>query len=272
MGPLQGTTGTANGPAAVHFRTLTHARLQLPRLTPRPFLLAVGTLTAVRVRARGEASAEEQRAATAFYPLVGLGVGAVPAAALLLPFPPLPLATLALVAWVLVTGAGRLGGWAACCDAAFAPPGRRAAALADPRPGVSGVVGTVLLLLGKWTALVYAPPVAPLLAAPTARWAMVHALRSHPAAPGEGPGAALAGRGRLWAATAVLMAIVLPLVGASAEPLRLAGAVIAAAAAALLVGELLARRFGGVAAGVCGALGEAAELAALWAFVPLWRP
>ncbi|HEX2188940.1 MAG TPA: adenosylcobinamide-GDP ribazoletransferase, partial [Longimicrobiaceae bacterium] len=210
----------------------------------RPLLLAVGMLTAVRVPLRGEATAEELRAATAFYPLVGLAVGAVPAAMLLLPLPPLAVGTLALAAWVLVTGALHLDGWADCCDAAFAPPAgdapttreRRLAILRDPRLGTFGAAGLMLLLLGKWTALVYAAPVAPLLAAPTARWAMVHALRSHPAARPDGLGAALAGHGRLWTATAVLMAIVLPLVGASQEPLRMAGAVIAGAAAALAVG------------------------------------
>ncbi|HEV2150533.1 MAG TPA: adenosylcobinamide-GDP ribazoletransferase, partial [Longimicrobiaceae bacterium] len=164
-------------------------RYRVP-LSFRPLLLATATLTAVRVPLRGEASAEELRAATAFYPLVGLLVGAVPAAVLLLPLPPLPLATLALAAWVLVTGALHLDGWADCCDAAFAPAAgdaqatreRRLAILKDPRLGTFGGAGLALLLLGKWTGLVYAPAMAPLLVAPVARWAMVHALRSYPAA------------------------------------------------------------------------------------------
>ena len=242
----------------------------------RPFLLAVGTLTTVRVPLRGDVQKEELRAATAFYPLVGLLVGAVPAAVLLLPLPPVPAATLALVAWVGITGALHLDGWADCCDAAFAPPLASAAAtrerrlgiLKDPRLGTWGVLGIVLLLLAKWTALLYATPIAPLLAAPTARWAMVHALRAHPAARVDGLGAAIAGHGRLWTATGVLMAVVLPLIGTSSDPLRLAVVVIAGAAAALLAGEWLARRFGGVTGDVCGALGELAEVAALWVFVP----
>lgn len=245
-------------------------------VTLRPLLLALGTLTPVRVPARGDVSRDERAAATAFYPLVGLLVGAVPALALLLPLPPLPAATLALAAWVLATGALHLREVAECCDAAFASPlgsaaatrERRLAILRDPRPGAFGVAGLALLLLGKWTALVYATPVAPLLAAPVARWAMVHALRAHPAARVDGSGAAPVGEGRLWVATGVLMAVALPLVGTSSGPLRLALAVIVGAAAALVVGELLARRFGGVTGAVCGAVGETAELAALWVFVP----
>ncbi len=261
-----------------HFRTRAPSHPALPLALPsvRPLLLAVGALTTVRVPLRGEVAKEELRAATAFYPLVGLLVGAVPALVLLLPLPPVPLATLALLAWVLMTGALHLDGWADCCDAAFAPPlaseaatrERRLNILKDPRLGTFGVVGLGLLLLGKWTALVYATPIAPLLAAPVARWAMVHALRAHPAARVDGLGAAIAGHGRLWTATGVLMAVVLPLVGTSGDPLRLAIVVIAGAAAALLLGEWLARRFGGVTGDVCGALGEMAELAALWVFVP----
>jgi len=261
--------------ALSHSRTFALSHLPvLPAV--RPFLLAVATLTPARVPLRGEAAPEELRAATAFYPLVGLLVGALPALALLLPLPPVPVATAALAAWVLATGARHLAGWADCCDAAFAPPLASAAAtrerrlgiLRDPRLGTPGVVGVALLLLAKWTALVYATPIAPLLAAPVARWAMVHALRAHPAARVDATGAAVAGYGRLWTATGVLMAVVLPLVGTSGDPLRLAGVVIAGAAAALLAGEWLSRRFGGVSGAVCGALAEAAELAALWVFVP----
>jgi len=273
-GAAGGSRAVRRPRAASFFRFRTLRYPALPAV--RPFLLAVGTLTVLPVRVRGEVSPDELRAATAFYPLVGLLVALAPAAVLLLPLPPLPLGTLALAAWVLATGALHLDGWTDCCDAAFAPPAgnaaatreRRLAILKDPRVGTFGVAGLSLLLLGKWTALVYATPVAPLLAAPVARWAMVHALRAHPAARRNGLGAVLAGRGRLWTATGMLMAIVLPIIGTSGEPLRLAAAVIAGAIAALLVGEVLARRFGGVTGDVCGALGEAAELAVLWAFVP----
>lgn len=242
----------------------------------RPLLLALGTLTVLRVPVRGEVSAAELRASTAFYPLAGVAVGIVPAGLLLLPLPPLPRAALALAAWVVVTGALHLDGWADCCDAAFAPARpdpeatreRRLAILKDPHVGVFGVAGVGLLLLGKWSALAHAPALAPLVAAPVARWVMVYALRAHPPARSTGLGAALAGSVRLWGATAVLLALLLPLVGTSELPFRLATAVVAGGAAGLVAARLLAERFGGVTGDVCGAAGEAAELAALWAFLP----
>jgi adenosylcobinamide-GDP ribazoletransferase len=244
----------------------------------RPLLLALGTLTVLRVPVQEEATPAELRASTAFYPLAGLLVGLLPAGALLLPLPDLPRAALALAAWVVITGALHLDGWADCCDAAFAPARadaeatreRRLEILKDPRVGSFGVAGVVLLLLGKWTALVHAPAVAPLVAAPVARWAMVWALRTFPPARREGLGAALAGFVPLWSATAVLMAIALPLVVLSGASFRVAGAVAAGAVAGLGTAWLLSARFGGVTGDVCGAAGEAAELAALWAWLPGW--
>ncbi|MBV9775082.1 MAG: adenosylcobinamide-GDP ribazoletransferase [Gemmatimonadetes bacterium] len=233
-------------------------------------------LTTLRVPMRGEVGGSELAAATALYPLVGLGVGLVPAAALCLPLPALPRAVLALAAWTLATGALHLDGWADSCDAAFAPAladpaatrERRLAILKDPRVGVFGAAGVALLLLAKWAALVYAPTGAPLLAAPVARWVMVHTLHAHPAARPDGLGAALAGRARVWEATGVLVLLLAPLVVTFGDPFRAAGSVVAAALAGWLAAGFLARRFGGVTGDVCGAAGEAAELAALWVFLP----
>ncbi len=236
----------------------------------RSLALAVGTLTTLRVPVRGDVSAEELRASTALYPLVGLGVGVLPAALLLLPIAPLPRAVLALGAWVAITGALHLDGWADCCDAAFAP-GRsreqRLALLKDPRVGTFGVVGIVLLLLGKWAALSSGPFWAPMLAAPVARWGMVWTLRSFAPARPDGLGAALAGRVPLTRATVMLMAILLPLWAVLGFPLSAAWAVAMGITAAMLAGRFLATRFGGMTGDVCGAAGEAAELAVLWAFV-----
>ena len=236
----------------------------------RSLAVAVGTLTTLWVPVSGDVSIEELRASTALYPLVGLGVGALPAALLLLPIDPLPSAALALGAWVAVTGALHLDGWADCCDAAFAP-GRsreqRLALLKDPHVGTFGVVGLILLLLGKWTALVSGPIWAPLLAAPVARWAMVWTLRSFAPARPDGLGAALADRVPLIKATVILMGILLSLWTLLGFPLAAAWAVAMGIAAALLAARFLAARFGGMTGDVCGAAGEAAELAALWAFV-----
>lgn len=244
----------------------------------RGLALAGGTLTVLRLPVRGDVPAEELRRSTALYPLVGVGVGAVPALLLLLPLPPLVRAAAALSGWVLVTGALHLDGWADCCDAAFAPPldderatrERRLAILKDPHLGTFGVVGIFLLLLGKWTALAYSGAAAPLFAAVVARWSMVLALRVHPPARDTGMGSAFAGAVPLGAATLVLalvagaMLMLLP-----SERWPLGGAsLLAGAAAGAGVAAILARRFGGVTGDVCGAAGEAAELATLWALLP----
>ena len=247
------------------------------RSTPlRTFALAVGTLSVVRVRVRGEVTPAELRASTAWYPLVGLAVAALPTAALLAPLPDLPRATLALALWVLVTGALHLDGWADCCDAAFAPPratpeetrARRLAILKDPHVGVFGVCGVVLLLLGKWAALTEVGPGAPLVAAPLARWVMVYTLRGYPAARPDGLAATMGRAVPLALATTVAALVLIPLTVLSPVPARIAVAVALGTLAGLIAAELLAGRFGGLTGDVLGAAGEITELAVLWAFLP----
>lgn len=240
-------------------------------------LVPAGTPPVVRVPVRGDVAAGELRASTAWYPLVGLAVGTVPALALLLPLPALPRATLALAAWVAVTGALHLDGWADCCDAAFAPPrggpeetrSNRLAILRDPHVGTFGMVGLFLLLLGKWSALVYAGALAPLLAAVLARWAMVLVLHRHPPARTDGLGATFAGPLPLAAATALLAMIALPLTW-SGGALPVVGAIAAGTLVAVVLAGFLSHRFGGITGDVCGAVGESVELAAMWALLPWW--
>lgn len=244
--------------------------------TFRPLALAIGTLSVVRVPVRGDVSPAELRASTAWYPLVGLAVGAFPTAALLTPLPSLPRAALALAVWVLVTGALHLDGWADCCDAAFAPPratpeetrARRLAILKDPHVGVFGVAGVGLLLLAKWSALSEVGPGAPLVAAPLARWVMVYTLRGYPAARPDGLAATLGRTVPLALATALAAAVLVPLTLLSPVPVRMAIAVALGTLAGLVAAEILAGRFGGVTGDVLGAAGEVTELAVLWAFLP----
>lgn len=242
----------------------------------RRLLLAVHTLTPVRAPLRGEPSDGDLRQSTAFYPLVGLFVGLLPAGVLMIPMPDLSCAALALAAWVVASGAVHLGGLAHCCDAAFAPAAgdaeatrqRRLQILRDPHPGVFGVAGMVLLMLGKWTALVHAPAFAPLVAAALARWGMVHALRTYVAARPDGLGARLAGPVPLWTATWIAVAVLGLITFASPDPSLTGVAVTVGTAASLVAAAFLVDRFGGITAGACGAAVEVAELAVLWAFLP----
>jgi adenosylcobinamide-GDP ribazoletransferase len=242
----------------------------------RRLLLAIHMLTPWRVPLRGEASAADLRQSTAFYPLVGLLVGLLPAGVLMIDMPDLSCAALALAAWVIASGAVHLGGWAHCCDAAFAPAVGDAEAtrlhrleiLRDPRLGVFGTAGLMLLMLCKWTALVHAPWFAPLVAAPLARWGMVHALRTYVPARPDGLGARLAGPVPLWTATWIAIAILGLLTFASPEPSLTGVAVVVGTAASLVAAAFLVDRFRGITAGACGAAIELTEVAVLWAFLP----
>ena len=250
--------------------------MQSPPSLFRPLLLAAGMLTVVRVPVRGDVSREELRLATVFYPVVGLLVGALPALALSLELPELARAALALAAWTVVTGALHVDGWGDCCDAAFAPPRgtpgetreRRLAILKDPRMGVFGVTGIVLLLVGKLAALAYAAPAAPLAAAPLARWGMVYVLRAYPAARPDGLAAGIGRDVPFWGATLAAIVVLVAALWCAEDPWSFAMAVVAGTLALLATAAFLARRFGGITGDVCGAAGEAAELAALWAFLP----
>ena len=198
-------------------------------------------------------------------------VGIAPAALLAVPLQAPQRAGLSLAAWVLVTGALHLDGWADCCDAAFAPlrtPEQRRAILKDPHLGTFGVVGLFLLLALKATALAGALPVAAVLVAGcVGRWSMVAALHWLRPATQGGLAAAFGGRVPLAAASvtaALVLAVILALAAPDEQRLRLLLAAAAGCAAGVSIAAALARRFGGVSGDVCGAAGEAAELAVLW--------
>lgn len=239
----------------------------------RRLRLAAGALTLWRMPPAEGEHPRDLRESTAFYPLVGLGIGLLPAAALWMGGPAGPRASLALAAWAVVTGATTLVGWAQSCDAAFTPPdgsGRPGllGMLRGYRLGMFGAVGLALLLLAKWSALAHVPAYAPLAAAPLGRWAMVHALRTYAAADRSAPDAAMNGAVPLWAATWVAVAILGLITAASPDPVRTALAVTAGTAVSLMAVAFLVDRFAGVNAPVCAVAAEVAEVGALFALLP----
>lgn len=132
----------------------------------RYLAISIGTLTAVRVPIHGEVKSVDLIRSTLFYPAVGLLVGLIPYGILLyMPLSDNLTATLALVTWILVTGALHLDGWADCADAALAPwrgarnepkaaeYSWRKSILKDPHIGTFGVASISLLLLLKWSLL-----------------------------------------------------------------------------------------------------------------------
>ena len=122
--------------------------------------------------------------ALAWFPLVGLGIGALlTAIARYSPFDRELSAFLILLVWALISGGLHLDGFGDSCDgllAAVAPEERRRI-MRDPRAGMWAVAGTALLLLGKWLAIRAAPAYMLILAPVLGRWAMVLAAYAFPA-------------------------------------------------------------------------------------------
>src|SRR6266404_4697335 len=124
----------------------------------RSFFAALAFLTIVPVRLRQPFSQKELARSRYWYPVVGLlfGVFLGGWAALMVRIGGPPLAAfLVLVAWVVLTGALHVDGFCDLCDGLFG--GRtveeRLRIMKDPRVGTFGLVGAILLLLGKWVLL-----------------------------------------------------------------------------------------------------------------------
>lgn len=125
----------------------------------RPLLIALQFLTVLPIPVDGTPEATASGRSLLYYPLIGLGVGALLAllAWTLSEAPPLLSAAVLLAAWVSVTGALHLDGLADSADAligGFRDRDRTLAIMKDPRSGPMAVVTLVLVLLLKFSALV----------------------------------------------------------------------------------------------------------------------
>lgn len=229
------------------------------------------------------------RRAPPWFPLAGAVLAVPLVAAALLPLPALPRAALVLSLWVLLTGGLHEDGWIDVSDASMAPVSRdrRLEILRDPLVGAHGVVGGMLLLLGRFSLLAVVPAAAVALAPILGRWAMALSVALVPPPPevadGEGrlagvvrgPGAGrrpgvVVGATLVAAALLLLVATAWPLLGGVAPPLP-AGHIATAwagAAAGLLAGTTFLRaRFGGATGDGHGALGLLAEMGAMAPFL-----
>jgi adenosylcobinamide-GDP ribazoletransferase len=234
----------------------------------RGLLAALAFLTRLPVPAREE-SARTRAASLAWYPLVGLLIGALLAfvAWALGDAPSMVRAAAVLVAWVALTGALHLDGLADSADAWIGGLGDRERTLAimkDPRCGPAGVVALVLLLLCKFAALASLPPAAwpALLWAPLlARTGLTALFLTTPYVRGGGLGAALADAPRVACLAAVTLVIVACVLG------RWRGALALLVAGAVFGGWRQAgmRRLGGFTGDVAGAMAESIEAAVLLA-------
>lgn len=245
----------------------------------RSFLFAWHFLTLLPLsRTHHEPTAADLPDSMAWYPLVGLAIGALLAATDLLLstlFQPSVVAALVITLLVVLTRGLHQDGLADTVDGLVGgrTPAARLAIMRDPRIGALGATGLSLSLLlrfagllalpsqARWTALLCLPAIS--------RWAMVATAVGMPYARAEGGLAAgfLAGLSRrhFMVATGWVVMIVCLNIG-------VVNAVLGLSVAGALV--LLLRRawrlwFGGVTGDLLGATNELVEIALLLV-VPLW--
>ena len=226
--------------------------------------IAIGFLTTLPVPSH-DLAPDAMRRAAPWFPLVGLGIGALLAgvawAASWL-FPPAVTAVLVVALWAALTGALHLDGLADCGDGLLPPVSRerRLEIMRDPRVGAFGVTALVLVLLLKTAALASLAVTWPaLLLAPLwARWLLLVAARRPSARPG-GMGASL---GPVLDARRLALAALLPIVltgGVGVWHWPVIAATGTALLASLGVLWLAQRRLGGVTGDVFGAVVEVSE-------------
>jgi adenosylcobinamide-GDP ribazoletransferase len=214
---------------------------------------------------------EELAGSVPWFPVVGAGIGLAVAAAYagarqLLP--PLPAATLAVVAGICLTGAFHEDGLGDTADAFAGGSDRDSTVriLQDPRLGTFGVLAVAAGLLLRAGAVAALAPAAAMAALPAAhalsRAAAVAVMTSFPAGQtGLGASYVLAlSRRRALAGAAAGLALAVALLGVVAV-----GAAAAATLAAALLGRLAVRRIGGVTGDVLGAVQQLAEMLVLLA-------
>jgi len=231
--------------------------------------LALSFLTILPVRPQTTALLQLGRAAR-FFPLVGLLLGALLSSAHFVFstfFNPLVAATLTVGLWALLTGGLHLDGLADCCDGLFAaaPPERRLEIMRDPRVGAFGVIGLVLFLIAKVTALATLPSGSVMFAVYGAtifaRWLIV-LMAQQPLARAGGLAEEFK---RGLSQETLLLATLLPaaflLFGMVEIRVLIAG--VLAYGCAWLIGRLARARLGGITGDVLGLTVEAAE----WVFL-----
>ena len=233
------------------------------------FLAAIQFLTILPVRLRRAFTDLEARWSTAYFPVVGLllGIGLYRLDTWLADFLPVRLSGLVTVlAWVLLTGAMHLEGWADFCDGMFVK-GDRERALAcmrDPRVGAYGAIGVVLLVLLKLELLVSLDrdmlPAALIFACAFARYAAVLLLFFLPPARQEGLAKTYAGEVPLFALIAASAFLFTFMFTAGRVLLHV---LLPVFLAAVLFGAWVMRRLGGITGDACGAAIELLEVVAL---------
>jgi adenosylcobinamide-GDP ribazoletransferase len=229
------------------------------------FKVALGFLTILPVSFKNDPEPDGLGKSAAWFPVVGLIIGLLTAGSFWLfsrLFPPLLSSALIVTVWVILTGGLHLDGLADCCDGFFASRSaeRRLEIMRDPHLGTFGVIGLVLHLVLKITAvssLTGSYALFGLLIAPVVARFLLLFGASFSSARSDGLGTQFkTGFNKKM----VLLAAALPIILLVASGLKFLGAATFAALVAAAV--LLAARklIGGVTGDVLGMLVELTEL------------
>lgn len=238
-------------------------------------LVAFGFLTTLPVPQLGEYDPKALGRSTAWFPLVGLVMGAIVAGVhygLAFVFPLSVVAVLSTLLWIVLSGGLHLDGLGDSFDALICAttPERRLEILKDVHLGAYGVIGLVGAILLK-AVLIFSLPKEHIffaipLAAATARWILVLAAQQPSARPGGLGDMTKQGlRKTDWIPAAVLMIVLL---GVSLYFGRWQ-ALIAVAVAHLLafiVFWIARKKIGGLTGDIFGLSAELVELAILSVF------
>jgi adenosylcobinamide-GDP ribazoletransferase len=232
-------------------------------------VVATRYLTILPLPASMRESPEALGRAAPWFPVIGLGVGAVLVATARvteLLFPALLAGLLTVTVWKLVTGGLHLDGLADCLDGlAGRDAEHRLAIMRDSRIGAFGAIGLILLLLLEIAAIAELPAGArdrALLVVPAIARATPPVLsRLFPPARAEGLGAAFGAGVSRWAAP---IALTIALAAALAALQAIGLPVFAASVvSALACARFFAARLSGITGDVLGAAIEVGELAGL---------
>lgn len=187
---------------------------------------------------------------------VDLGLGLV--------LPPELASALILGLWVLVAGTMHLDGFMDTCDGLHGDtPQRRLEIMADTRVGSFGIVGVIILLLIKYSALLTLPVglrMEALLMVPSlSRWSMVYAISVFPYARKDGGLGQAFKQQASWQRLVIATLIVLAVSGGL---LRWQGIILVAIVwlTATVLGYFLRSRLGGLTGDTYGAINEIGEV------------
>jgi adenosylcobinamide-GDP ribazoletransferase len=243
---------------------------------PLEFLVALQFLTVAPPVLKRELTPLELGRGTAFFPLVGLLIGALLLGANLLfdRFFPAPVrAGLVLAAWIGMSGALHLDGFLDACDGLLGgfTPESRLEIMKDERERAFALAGGVLLRGLKFAALSALPlrPAALLLAPTLGRWAMCAAIYAFPYARERGLGKAMKDHTtstQVGAATFLTLGIVLAAGIWSGQMTASLAAAGLAALTLLLAARFTLRRIPGLTGDIYGAINELVELVVLLFF------